>query len=200
MTAEFESMTVLLLVVLTVACLAQVIFVGLLLWFVKRMADTLTSMRGPVPPPPPPPPPPAPPAPSPVPDVVEAPKSIVAEKIGPAEEARAAAPTVELLAESPDIQGSIHRLSEKYDLSDFIIATLDGLIVVSLYPGSSEEAARFSDLYQRKKKPDSPNVTFFEIAHRGEAMLGVIRADHPLAPEERKGINEDARKILDWWL
>jgi hypothetical protein len=107
---------------------------------------------------------------------------------------------VEILTESPDIQGSIHRLSEKYNMSDFIITTLDGLVVVSLYPGSSEEAARFSDLYRRKKKPDSPGVTFFEIGHRGEAMLGIIRSDHPLSPEEKKGIDEDARKILHWWL
>jgi len=196
MTAEFESMTVLLLVLLTIACLVQVIFVGLLLWYMKRVADSLVSMRGPVPLPPPPPPPP--PAPVPVPDAVEAPEAVVAEKAGPA--ADAVAPAVEILKESPDIQGSIHRLCEKYDLSDFILTTLDGLVVVSLYPGSSEEAARFSDLYRRKKKPDSPNVTFFEIAHRSEGMLGIIRADRPLSPEEKKGIDEDARKILHWWL
>jgi hypothetical protein len=193
MTAEFESMAVLLLVLLTIACLVQVIFVGLLLWYMKRVTDSLVSMRGPVPPPPPPPP-----APVPIHGVVEAPEAVVAEEAGPARDA--VAPAVEILKESPDIQGSIHRLCEKYDLSDFIITTLDGLVVVSLYPGSSEEAARFSDLYHRKKKPDSPNVTFFEIAHRGEGMLGIIRSDRPLSPEEKKGIDEDALKILHWWL
>jgi len=196
MTAEFESMTVLLLVVLTIACLAQVVFMGLLLWYVKRVADTLGSMRGPVPPPLP--PPPAQPSPVPVPDVVEAPKAVVTEKAVPV--AAVVAPKLDILKESPDIQASIHRLCEKYDLSDFIVTTLDGLVVISLFPGSSEEAARSSDLFRRKKKPDSPNVTFFEIPHRGEAMLGIIRSDHPLSPEEKKGIDEDARKILDWWL
>jgi hypothetical protein len=201
MTAEFESMTVLLLVVLTIACLALVVLVGLLLWYMKRVADTLGGLRGPMPPPPPPlsplSPPPS-PAPVPVPDVVEAPKPVVAEKTKPA--SAGAAPKLDIIRESPDIQASVHRLSEKYELSDFIIATMDGLVVISLYPGSSEEAARSSDLYRRKKKPDSAGVTFFEIPHRGEAMLGIARSDHPLTPEEKKGIDADARKILDWWL
>jgi hypothetical protein len=200
MTAEFESMAVLLLVLLIIICLVQVIFVGLLLWYVKRMADTLGRMSAPASPSPPPPPSPSSMTPAPTAEVVEVPRSVVAEKAGPAEEARAAAPIPEILTESSDIQGSIHRLCEKYHLSDFIITTLDGLVVVSLYTGSSEEAARFSDLYRRRKKPDSPQVTFFEIAYRGEAMLGIIKSDHPLSPEEKKGIDEDARKILHWWL
>jgi hypothetical protein len=193
MATDFENMAVLLLMVLTIACLVQVVFVGVLLWYVKRMADFLGGTRGPVPLPPPPLP-----VPVPVPGVVEAPEAAVPKGAGPAGEP--GAPAVEILRESPDIQGSIQRLSEKYGLSDLIITTLDGLVVVSLFPGSSDEAARFSDLYRRKKKPDSPNVTFFEIAHRGEAMLGVVRSDHPLSPEEKKGIDEDARKILLWWL
>ena len=193
MTAEFESMAVLLLVVLTIACLVQVFFMGLLLWYMKRAAESLGRMRESVPQPLPPSP-----APVPVPSVTDAPKTVVAEKAGPVAGERA--PAVDILTESPGIQVSIHRLSEKYDLSDFIITTLDGLVVVSLYPGSSDEAARSSDLYRRKKKPDSPNVTFLEIAHRGEAMLAIVRSGHPLSPEERKGIDEDARKILDWWL
>ncbi|MDD1659571.1 MAG: hypothetical protein LUP92_04965 [Methanomicrobiales archaeon] len=199
MATDFENMTVLLLMVLTIACLLQVVFVGVLLWYVKWMADSLGRMS----------PSASPssqlPSPSPmttatVPDAVEAPQAVAADKTEPAEEARPSAPAVEILAESPDIQGSVHRLCEKYDLSDFILTTLDGLVVVSLFPRSSDEAARFSDLYRRKKKPDSPNVTFFEIAHRGEAMLVIVRRDHPLSPEERKGIDEDARKILNWWL
>ena len=193
MATDFENMAVLLLMVLTIACLVQVVFVGVLLWYVKRMADFLGGTRGPVPLPPPPLP-----VPVPVPGVVEAPEAAVPKGAGPA--GGPGAPAVEILRESPDIQGSIQRLSEKYGLSDLIITTLDGLVVVSLFPGSSDEAARFSDLYRRKKKPDSPNVTFFEIAHRGEAMLGVVRSDHPLSPEEKKGIDEDARKILLWWL
>jgi hypothetical protein len=107
---------------------------------------------------------------------------------------------VDLLGECPDIQASILRLCEKYDLADFIITTMDGLLVVSLSPGSSEEAARFSDLYRRKKKPEGPGVTFLEMNHRGEAMLGIVRSDRPLLPDQLRGIGEDARKILNWWL
>jgi hypothetical protein len=196
-------MTEILLVILTIACLVQIVLVGFLLWYLKRVADTMGAMRGPVPPPPPPPPQlPLQPAAAPVqvPETVEAPEAVVAEKAGPATAAAAAVPRLDVLKESPDIQGSVHRLREKYELADFIITTMDGLVVISLYPGSSDEAARSSDLYRRKKKPDSPNVTFLEIAHRGEAMLGIVRSGHPLSPEERKGIDEDARKILDWWL
>ena len=194
MTAEFESMTVLLLVVLTIACLVQVILAGLLLWYLKRVADSLVGIRAaPLPPPPPPLSPPSVPPPE-----APVPGPAAGETTGPAPEA--AGPPVDLFRESPDIQGSVQRLCEKYRLSDFLIATLDGLVVVSLYPGSSEEAARSSDLYRRRKKPESPNVSFVEVDHHGEAMLGVARSDRTLTARERNGLAEDARKILDWWL
>jgi hypothetical protein len=187
MTAEFENIAEILLVILTITCIVQVVFVGLLLWYVKRVTDSLGSARAaPLPPPP-------------VVAAAGAPEAITTGKAVPAGGTPPPAP-VEILKESSDIQGSIHRLCEKYDLSDFIIATMDGLVVVSLYPGSSEEAARFSDLYRRKKKPDSPGVTFLDIVHQGEAMLCILRSDHPITPEQAKGIGEDARKILDWWL
>jgi len=198
MTADFESMTELLLVILAIACLVQLVFVGLLLWYLKRVADTLGSMRAKVSPLQ------FPPSPVPMPGTGESPGAAGVKRTGPAREEPAVSPppspVVDILRDSPDIQESIHRLCEKYNLGDFIITTLDGLVVVSLHPGSSEEAARFSDLFRRKKKPDSPGVTFLEIAHRGEAMLGIVRADHTLTPEEKKGIDEDARKILNWWL
>jgi hypothetical protein len=188
MTAEFESIAETLLVILTIACIVQVILVGLLLWYVRGVAKSMTGARAPEYPPPA--------AAGAAPPLTLAPEKEGAEP-APHPQVQAA---VEILEGTPDIQGSIHRLCEKYTLSDIIITTLDGLVVVSRYPGSSEEAARFSDLYRRKKKPDSPGVTFLEIAHRGEAMLAIVRSDRPLTPEETKGIGEDAGKILNWWL
>jgi len=211
MAAEFGSIVELLLVILTITCIVQAVFVGVLLWYVKRLTEFLAGARAGVAPPPAPaapvvpaakPPAPAPPAPAPVPP---APK-VLAEEVktsAPAPVAAMvapAAPAVDLIGGSPDIQGSILRLCEKHGLSDFIIATMDGLLVVSLSPGSSDEAARFSDLYRRKKKPDTPGVTFIEMSHMGEAMLGVARSDRPLSPDQQRGIGEDARKILNWWL
>ena len=197
MAADFESTTLILLVVLTIACVMQVIFLGLLLMYMKRVAATLGGTREPVAPPR------LPPAPGPAPVPEPAPGATGRTGgTGRTVEipAPAPAPAIEILRDSPDIQGSIHRLCEKYRLSDFILATLDGLVVVSMYPGSAEEAARFSDLHRRKKKPDSPGVTFLEISHHGEAMLAILRADHPLSPGEEKGIGEDAERILNWWL
>lgn len=187
MTAEFEGIAQMLLVILTITCILQVILVGLLLRFVMRMAEGLGGARAAVPP-----------SPVPAAEPAVAPQAPAVEQAEPAPAPQA--PAVEILGESPDIMASIQRLCEKYDLSDFIIATLDGLVVVSLYPGSSEEAARFSDLHRRKKRPDSPGVTFLEITHRGEGMLGIARSDQPLTPEQVRGIDEDARKILNWWL
>jgi hypothetical protein len=187
MTAEFESIAEVLLVILTITCVVQVIFVGLLLWYVKRVAESLGSARGAATPPS-----------APAGGAVSAPGAVVEEMARPAPAPQA--PAVEILEEAADIQGSVHRLCEKYHLSDFIITTLDGLVVVSLYPGSSEEAARFSDLYRRKKRPDSPGVTFLEVSYGGEAMLAIARSDHPISPEQMKGIEEDARKILNWWI
>jgi len=220
MTAEFEGIAELLLVVLAIICAVQALFAGLLLWYVKRMAESL-GVPGAVSPPPASPAPPLPAVPpAPVAGEVSEPAA-TGEAAAPAEAAptapmasvpgvpageaplpAAVAPPrgVDILEGSPDIQASIRRLCEKYELSDFIIATLDGLVVVSLLPGSSEEAARFSDLYRRKKKPDTPGVRFLEIAHQGEPMLCVTKSGRPLSPGQAKGIAEDARRILNWWL
>jgi len=189
MTAEFEGIAETLLVILAVTCIVQVIFTGLLLWYVRRLGETLRDARAPAPESAP-----REPAavPRPLPSVPEK------EEAGPAQPLDAR--PVEILEGSTDIQGSIQRLCEKYSLSDIIITTMDGLVVVSRYPGSSEEAARFSDLYRRRRKPDSPGVTFLEIAHRGEAMLAILKSDRPLTAGESKEIGEDSRKILNWWL
>jgi hypothetical protein len=188
MTAEFESIAEMLLLFLAVANIVIVIFLALLLRSMRRLAEGLGSgsaapalqspapVSGPVPPP-------------------ETGTVGRAEPVPPP-----GARTVELVEGSPDILGSIQRLCEKHGLSDFLITTLDGLVVVSRSPGSSEEAARFSDLYQRKKKPDSPGVTFLEISHRGERMLAVARSDRPLGTDQMEEIGGDARKILNWWL
>jgi hypothetical protein len=196
MTAEFESMVGMLLIVMSITCIVQVIFVGLLLWYVKRMADSLAGAS----------PAAAPGVPVPVagPHVPPRPSQEQEAEAVPAPVAPPVTPPVtppvELLTESPDIQESIRRLAQKYSLSDFIITTMDGLVVVSLRPGSSEEAARFSDTYRRRKKPASPGVSFLEITHRGEPMLAIAGSDRPLDPDRLQGIEEDARKILDWWL
>ena len=188
MTADFETITEILLLILVIADIVMMILLVLLLRYLRRLVAGLGTGGAPAPPQPP--APGAEPVPGPV-----------AEIPGRAEPAPApAAPAVDLLEGTADIQGSIRRLCEKHGLSDFLITTLDGLVVVSRSPGSSDEAARFSDLYQRKKKPDSPGVTFLGIAHRGERMLGVARSDHPLGPAQVKEIGDDARKILNWWL
>jgi len=193
MTAEFESLAGMLLILLSITCIVQVIFVGLLLWYVRRMAEALAGARAG-----------AAVAPAPVAGPAPAtglPAKEEAVPAGPVPESPApAGPAVDIIGGSQDIQESIRRLCGKYSLSDLIITTLDGLVVVSLRPGSSEEAARFSDLYRRKKRPDSPGVSFLEIIHRGEPMLVIARSDRVPDPDRLKAIGEDARKILDWWL
>ncbi|HVN66506.1 MAG TPA: hypothetical protein VMT31_07835 [Methanomicrobiales archaeon] len=204
MTAEFESIAELLLLILTIVCIVQAVLVGMLLWYVKRVTEFLGSPGGTAMPPPAPPAPAA-RAPEPTPERAERPdkaRAAAASTIPatPAVPASPTVPAVELFGGSPDIQGSIHRLCEKYGLSDFIIATMDGLLVVSLSPGAAEEAARSSELYRRRKKPYGPGVAFLEIDHMGGPMLGIARSDRPLTPDRLREIGEDARKILNWWL
>jgi hypothetical protein len=199
MATEFEITVELLLVILTITCILQVVFMGLLLRYMRQAMESLGSARAGV-------------LPSPAAGAGSAPSPKAAATKAPAEvpkrpasaapvaTAEPVAPAVDLIGGSPDLQGSILRLCEKYDLADFIITTLDGLLVVSLFPGSSEEAARFSDLYRRKKKPDTQGVTFLEMDHQGEAMLCIAKSDRPIPPDQLRVIGEDARKILHWWL
>jgi hypothetical protein len=207
MTAEFESMAELLLVVLTIICMVQLAFTGLLLWYLKRMADSLRGGAAAAAPSSPEPGAATAPAPGEAGEAAPAaPPVDTGAPVAPVAAVTAATPlepappAVDVLGDSPGIQASIGRLSEKYRLKDFIIATLDGLVVVSLGPGSSDDAARFSDLHRRKRKPDVPGVTFLELVHRGEPMLAILRSDHPLTPGQVRGVEEDARKILNWWL
>ena len=190
MTADFETIAEILLLVLVVADIVMMILLVLLLRYLKRLAAGLGTGRAAA----------APQPPAPAAEPVPGPEAEVPGRAEPAPAPAPATPAVDLIEGSTDIQGSIRRLCEKHGLSDFLITTLDGLVVVSRSPGSSEEAARYSDLYQRKKKPDSPGVTFLGVAHRGERMLAVARSDHPLGPAQVKEIGDDARKILNWWL
>lgn len=226
MTTEFENLALLLLALLVIVSIVQLVFAVILFRYMKRIAGALGTMRegaapgsegagvipggwGPSGLSREPPGGRGPSGPGKGPlwsgtPVPRAPEPGVpetkAEPLRPRPAVAAAPVKAEILKDRRDIQGSAQSLSQKYELTDYLIATLDGLVVVSLHPGSSDEAARYSDLYRRKKKPDTPGVTFLGIRHRGEPMLVAMKSDRPLGPEELKGIGEDSEKILNWWL
>lgn len=135
----------------------------------------------------------------------------VAEKTVQPEEFKAAAlskhgyeqspKTVDLLQNREDITASLRSLAEKYSLSEITLATGDGLVLASSAGHDVQaDAAQYSQIIKRQSAPDDPEVSLFEVKHREKSVIGIVRMDNNLPQNWKKGIREDTKVILQWWL
>jgi hypothetical protein len=108
----------------------------------------------------------------------------------------------ELIKDRGDITGSLRALAEKYSLSEITLATDDGLVLASSAQYDVQaDAAKFSQIAKHQSPPDEPGVTLFEMYHKEAHIIGIIRAgDFDLPQNWKKGIREDTKVILQWWL
>ncbi|MDD1659974.1 MAG: hypothetical protein LUQ62_02080 [Methanomicrobiales archaeon] len=191
MATEFESLAILLLQVLVLVCSLQVVLVMIVVYYLTRVQDLVrgaTAVREqPVR---------TRPLPSPEPALPSPPPASRGESRPPAKPAYA----VEILEDRRDIRGSVQAICDKFTLRDLIITTRDGLVVVSSTPGVAEEAARLTAIHRRGGKTAEKDLLFLPVVHRGEELLGILRADRTLDETERKAIEKDVAQILNWWL
>lgn len=108
--------------------------------------------------------------------------------------------TVDILQDRTDIQRNMEALGEKYGLDSITLASPDGLVIASSDPDADQTAAQYSHMMKEGTKPEDSRIQLFEMHYRGSPLIGIIRVDRPLPATWLSSIEEDARKILNWWL
>ena len=104
------------------------------------------------------------------------------------------------LTDKGTIQGNVASLAEKYRLSEVTLATYDGLMITSTQDHGRESAARFTELWKTGAGNPEKGVYLFEIEHKGSPVIGIIRSDNPVHNMTLQDIENDTRKILQWWI
>ena len=108
---------------------------------------------------------------------------------------------VDLLQNRKDITSSLQALAEKYSLAEITLATDDGLVLASSAGHDVQgDAAHYSQIIKRQSAPDDPEISLFELRHRDAGVIGIIRMNTNLPQNWKKGIREDTKVILQWWL
>ncbi len=101
----------------------------------------------------------------------------------------------------PDIFSSLRELCRKYGLAELTLATDDGLIVATSADRDVEfDAVHYSQVVQLMATPSEPDVSLFQIRHKGSHLIGIIRSDRHINPIMREEIRDDTKVILQWWL
>jgi len=108
--------------------------------------------------------------------------------------------TVEIFQDRSDIRRSMEALTDKYSLDSITLASPDGFVIASSDPDADQIAAQYSHMIKKGTKPEDSRTQVFEMHYRGSPLIGIIRVDHPLPATWLSSIEEDARKILNWWL
>jgi hypothetical protein len=108
---------------------------------------------------------------------------------------------IELIKNRVNITDSLRGLAEKYMILEIILASGDGLVIASSTGRDVQaDAARYSQIVKRQEATDEPKVSLFELNHKEEHIIGIIRENQDLSQTLRNEIRQDTKGILQWWL
>lgn len=100
-----------------------------------------------------------------------------------------------------DISDGLRIICEMNGLDALTISSTDGLALGSFGTESGvAEAARFSHLYMLGETISDPEVTVFQMDHRGSPLIGIIRSKEAVTPELSAGIENEVRRLFEKWL
>ena len=92
-------------------------------------------------------------------------------------------------------------LARKYALSEVTVATDDGLVLATSADRDVEfDAVHYSQVAILMASPSEPDVTIFELIHKGSPLIGIIRTSRHIHPILKEQIKDDTKVILQWWL
>lgn len=101
----------------------------------------------------------------------------------------------------PDIVASMQELARKYVLAEITVATDDGLVIATSASRDVEfDAVHYSQVVQLMTSPSEPDVSLFELHHKGSHLIGIIRSSRHIHPILKEQIRDDTKVILQWWL
>ncbi|HEX3001679.1 MAG TPA: hypothetical protein VHN82_04840 [Methanoregula sp.] len=100
-----------------------------------------------------------------------------------------------------DIIDSVRLLTEKYSLTQFTLATSDGLVLASGGVGSAlEDAAWFGRPRGEVSEENIPGIAVFTVTHKGSDLTGIIRSNLPIPQKTLVMIECDTQDILTRWI
>ncbi len=105
-----------------------------------------------------------------------------------------------LLSSHGSIEESLRALGETLHLSSLTLASRDGLVVASTASEAQEDAAQYSDTWNKGKEPADPRIRVFGIPHRSGTLVGISRSEGRLNGQEFELLKENIGKILNYWL
>jgi hypothetical protein len=107
---------------------------------------------------------------------------------------------IEILEDRSDMMKNMQALAEKYYLDSITLATTDGLVVASSGSNAQTDAAQYSHMYKKGETLDDPKVQLFGLNHQGSSLIGIIKKKQSIPDYWAKMIEDDTKKILNWWL
>lgn len=108
---------------------------------------------------------------------------------------------IELTVNRRDLTDSLRALAEKYSLTELTLATDDGLVfATSTDRDVQPDAVKYSQIFRHQAPPDDPHVSLFELMHRESRLIGIIRTSKEIPQNRKRGIRDDTKVILQWWL
>jgi hypothetical protein len=108
--------------------------------------------------------------------------------------------SIEILEDRSDMMKNMQALAEKYYLDSITLATTDGLVVASSGSNAQTDAAQYSHMYKKGETLDDPKVQLFGLNHQGSSLIGIIKKKQSIPDYWAKMIEDDTKKILNWWL
>ena len=108
---------------------------------------------------------------------------------------------IDLTGTRRDMTESLAAIVGKYSLSNFTIATADGLIFGSSGGDTAQtDAARYSEMFKNDPLIEIPGVVLFGLTHKGSELIGIVRAKTQPTREIIQQIAADTKVILNWWV
>ena len=108
---------------------------------------------------------------------------------------------IDLTSTRKDMTESLAAIVGKYSLSNFTIATADGLIFGSSGGDTAQtDAASYSEMFKNDPLSEIPGVVLFGLTHKGSELIGIVRAKTQPPREIIQQIAADTKVILNWWV
>ena len=109
-------------------------------------------------------------------------------------------PDLDLTNGSLSIMESMNSLCRKYAIETCTLASEDGLVIASSFPGGTRDAAYFSNLYFQDKKTRKGDITISPMRYKDQDLVVIIRSQRNLDSEDIEAIKSDEKRILLYWL
>ena len=105
-----------------------------------------------------------------------------------------------LLRRHASMEESLRALKEISQVSSLTLTSRDGLVVASTATEAQEDAALFSNMWNRGEEPTDPRIRVFGVPHRAGTLVGIARSRDRMDDEQLEFMKENMGKILNHWL